>query len=137
VGPAVSGAALTTQSVSVPASSTTSRVRVRGPGPLAAAAARLGEKLTTLGRTRIETVQETRLETQGLQSPPGQFMNLTSVSANPVMAPQQNVTFPAAVPQAPPPPPPSPPPPAPPSLQGPQPSPQGDNEKSHWFWHKN
>src|SRR5208282_2078182 len=58
--PAVGSAALTTQSVSVPASSTTSRVRVRGPGPLAAAAARLGERLTTLGRTRIETVQETR-----------------------------------------------------------------------------
>jgi len=132
--PAVGSAALTTQSVSVPASSTTSRVRVRGPGPLAAAAARLGERLTTLGRTRIETVQETRLETQGVQSPPGQFMTLSSVSASPVMPPHQNVTFPASVPQ----PPPSPAqPPTPSYEQPPQPSPQGSHEKGHWFWQKN
>ena len=124
-GPAVAGAALTTSSFSVPASSTSSRVRVRGPGPLASAAARFGERLTTLGRTRIETVQETRLETQTAQTPPGQFMTLSSTAASPVMAPQQNVSVPASVPQQPTCQQPTCPPPS-----GPQPSPQGEPETS-------
>ena len=98
-GPLVTGASLTTQSVSVPASSTRSRVRVRGPGPLAAALARFGERLTTLGRTRIETVQETNLQTESTQSPAGQVMTLSSTSASPVLTPQQNVTIPASLPQ--------------------------------------
>ena len=87
-GPNVAGAALTTSSVSVPASHTSSRVRVRGPGPIASALARLGERMTTLGRTRIETIQETRLETQTTQSPPGQYVTLSSTAASPVLAPQ-------------------------------------------------
>jgi hypothetical protein len=123
VAPAANGAAITTQSVSVPASRTSSRVRVRGPGPLASAAARFGERLTTLGRTRIETVQETRLETQTAQSPPGQFMTLSSTSATPTMP--QNVSFPASVPPLPVP---------HEHPQAPTPSPQTP-QKHHWFDH--
>jgi hypothetical protein len=93
---------LTTQSVSVPASRTSSRVRVRGPGPLARMASRLGEQLTLLGRTRIQTVQETQLETQTTQTPPGQFMTLSSTSATPTMPPQHQTFTPASVPPAPP-----------------------------------
>ncbi len=127
--PAVSGAAVTTQSVSIPASSTRSRVRVRGPGPLAAFAARIGERLTTLGRTRIETIQETNLETQTSAPPPGQVVTLSSTSASPVMAPQQNFTIPTSVPVSPP----SAPPFTPTPPQGPHPSPQG--QEQHHFLH--
>ena len=126
-GPAVNGAAITTQSVSVPASRTASRVRVRGPGPLASAAARFGERLTQLGRTRIETVQETQLETQVAQSPPGQFLTLSSTAATPNMPPPQNNLMPASIPVHPPvgqPPVCQPPPPPPPQPQMPMPSPQ-------------
>ena len=135
-GPAVSGAAITTQSVSVPASRTSSRVRVRGPGPFASAAARFGERLTQLGRTRIETVQETQLETQVAQSPPGQFLTLSSTAATPNMPPQQNVTIPASVPGQPPvcQPPVCQPPPPPPQPQMPMPSPQ-TQQKHGLFGH--
>ena len=92
-GPMLAGASLTTSSVSVPASSTSSRVRVRGPGPIASGLARLGERMTGLGRTKIETVQETRLNTQTSQSPPGQYMTLSSTSASPVMHQQPNATM--------------------------------------------
>ncbi len=85
-GPAVAGAALTTSSVSVPVSSSSSRIRVRGPGPMASALARLGERMTTLGRTRIESVQETRLETQTSQTPSGQYMTLSSTAASPILS---------------------------------------------------
>jgi hypothetical protein len=125
VGPALAGASLTTSSVSVPASSTTSRVRVRGPGPVASALARFGERLTTLGRTRIETVQETRLETQTAQTPPGQYMTLSSTSASPVLNQPQSTPpiqgpapqcLPALPPQS-------------PSPQSTQPSPQGSQTR--------
>jgi hypothetical protein len=122
IGPTLAGASLATSSFSVPASSTTSRVRVKGPGPVASALARFGERLTTLGRTRIETVQETRLETQVAQTPPGQFMTLSSTSASPVLTPQQ--TIPVAPPQLPVLPPPA-------SPQSPQATPQS----GHGRWH--
>ncbi|GAC1448245.1 MAG: hypothetical protein NVSMB9_31210 [Isosphaeraceae bacterium] len=130
VGPVVSGAAVATQSVSVAASSTRSRIRVRGPGPLASLAARFGERLTTLGRTRIETIQETNLETQTSQAPPGQLVTLSSTSASPVLAPQQNISIPTPVTAVPPPPPPG------PTPQEPTPSPQAP-EKHHWRLRKN
>ena len=53
--------ALTSQSVSMPTSRSATRVRVRGPGPLASSLARLGERMTQLGKTRIETTQETEM----------------------------------------------------------------------------
>jgi hypothetical protein len=118
VGPAVAGASLTTSSFSVPASSTTSRVKVRGPGPVASALSRFGERLTTLGRTRIETVQETRLETQTAQTPPGQYMTLSSTSASPVLTSPPSPTAPAPVPTCP-----------APTAQSPQPSPQSGNSR--------
>ncbi len=121
VGPSLTGAALTTSSFSVPASSTTSRVRVRGPGPVASALSRFGERLTTLGRTRIESVQETRLETQIAQTPPGQYMTLSSTSASPLLSQPQTMMTPQPVSQSAPPLPYCPPP------QGPQPSPQGSH----------
>ncbi len=126
VGPALTGAALSTSSFSVPASSTTSKIRVRGPGPVASALSRFGERLTTLGRTRIETVQETRLETQTTQTPPGQFMTLSSTSASPIMTPAQPQNYQVQPPQQP-----LPALPQTASPQYPQPSPQSGSGRSH------
>jgi hypothetical protein len=55
-------ALVTGSSVSMPTSRSTARVRVRGPSLLGTGLARLGERLTQLGRTRVETVHETVLE---------------------------------------------------------------------------
>jgi hypothetical protein len=118
VGPAVSGASLTTSSFSVPASSTTSRFKVRGPGPVASALSRFGERLTTLGRTRIETVQETRLETQTAQTPPGQYMTLSATSASPVFSAPSAPTTQGPTQTAP-----------APTAQAPQPSPQSGTSR--------
>jgi hypothetical protein len=102
-------AALTNQTVSVPTSRSTTRTRVRGPGLINSSLARLGERLTQLGRTRIETVQETELAPSVAQPSGG----LTTISTT------------GLVPQPPPPTAPvSPPPPPPTAPQGPTPSPQ-------------
>ena len=106
----VPAAALTNSSVSVPTSRASSRVRVRGPGPLASRLARFGERLTQLGRTRIETVQETELDTPRIQ-PMGGVATISTTGAVPVQQPQAPVAPPAAPPAAPP--------------EAPTPSPQG------------
>jgi hypothetical protein len=82
----------------MPASRTCTRVRVHAPGPLASCLAGFGERLTLLGRTRIETVEETQLETQVARSWPGQFMTLTSTAADLDIPPQQCATRPAGIP---------------------------------------
>src|SRR5579885_1151950 len=101
-GPGACGAHVTTHSISVPASRTSSRVRVRAPGPCAAALARFGERLALLGRTRIETVYETQLETEVARSAPAQFMTLSSTAAGLDWPPRPVPPPPADVPGPPP-----------------------------------
>src|SRR5262249_31973563 len=93
----------------------TSRVSVRGPGMLGAGLARLGERLTQLGRTRIQTVQETVLETQASQ-PIGGMATISTSGLTPPPA--------AAPPQA-----------APPAPCPPGPSPQAKLKKPPLFHH--
>ncbi len=61
-GPTAPAAGVSNSTVSLPTTGSRTRVRVRGPGMLGSSLARFGERLTRLGRSRIETVQETTLE---------------------------------------------------------------------------
>ncbi len=118
--------AMTNQTVSVPTTRSSSRVRVRGPGPIASGLARFGERLTALGRIRIETLQETELAAQAVQ-PTGGIATIQTTGTVPMIPPQ----VPA---QGVPPRPPCPPPCAqPPCTQPPcpTPSPQGGSEQRH------
>jgi hypothetical protein len=83
VAGAAAGAMLTNQTVAVPTSRSTTRVRVRGPGMINAGLARFGERLMTLGRTRIQTVQETELEAPTAQ-PTGGLATISTSAASPV-----------------------------------------------------
>jgi hypothetical protein len=98
-GPAPTLAAVTNQTLSMPNSRSRTRVRVRGPGPFASSLARLGEKMTQLGRSRIETVQETDLETPYTQNAGTGLTTISSTSTTPV-APPQTAMLMAAPPQA-------------------------------------
>jgi hypothetical protein len=118
--------AFTNQSVSVPTSRSSSRVRVRGPGLLGSGIARLGEFMTLAGRTRIENIQETQLETPFAQ-PAGGVANIQSIAAAPLIAPQSSLTYPA------PPPPQAQPQSVPTAPPAPTPSPQSQPHKCH-FW---
>jgi hypothetical protein len=116
----VPGAALSNSSVSVPTSRASTRTRVRGPGPLASGLARLGERLTQLGRVRIETTQETELDTPR-SLPTGGVATISTTGAVPVNPPQMPVAPPAA-PVAPP--------------EAPTPSPQGhEPHQKHSLFH--
>ncbi len=77
-------AAVSNSTLSIPSSGGRTRVRVRGPGLLGSAAARFGERLTLLGRARIETVQETTLEAPLPQSVGGGVTQISTTSTTPV-----------------------------------------------------
>ena len=77
-------AAVSNSTLSIPSSGGRTRVRVRGPGLLGSAAARFGERLTQLGRTRIETVQQTTLEAPLFQSVGGGVTQISTTSTTPV-----------------------------------------------------
>ena len=124
-------AAVTNQTVALPTAGSRTRIRVHGPGPIRMGLANLGEKMTQLGRARIETVQETDLNTPAVQGGSGVAM-LSTASAAPVSAPQISVGY---IPQSPPPTYGSPPA-APPSYGSPPvtPSPQETpSKRGHFF----
>jgi hypothetical protein len=111
---AMAPAALTNSSVSVPTSRTSSSLRVRGPGPLALGLSRIGERLVQLGRTRIESVQETVLDTPNVHGGGG-LATISTSGLAPVQPPTQAAP-PAAPPAAP---------------ENPTPSPQGSHPHHH------
>ena len=92
--PAATVATLSNQSLSLPSSGTRTRVRVRGPGLLASGMARLGERMVQLGRTRIETIQETTLEAPAPQAPGIGTTTISTTSASPVVPPPSSVAVP-------------------------------------------
>ncbi len=98
-GPPAALANVTNQTLSLPTSGARTRVRVRGPGMLASSLSRFGERLTRLGRTRIETLQETTLEAPVTQSPGAGVATLSTTSMSPV-AQQPTLTL-SAGPQPP------------------------------------
>ncbi|RUL87171.1 hypothetical protein [Tautonia sociabilis] len=116
--PAAGVAAVTNQTVALSTSASRTRVRVRGPGLIASSLARLGERLTALGRTRIETVQETEFASPLVQNAGGGLATFSTTSAAPIPSPPQQYAIPTA---APPPQEYCPPPPAVPSPQDPPP----------------
>jgi hypothetical protein len=116
IAAAPAGAALTNQAVSVPASRSSTRTRVRGPGLINASLARFGERLIQLGRTRIETVQETELAPPVAQTSGG-FTTISTTG----LVPQPTAPQPPPTAPQPPPPPPT----------APVPSPQGGPPSSH------
>jgi len=77
-------AAVSNSTLSIPSSGSRTRVRVHGPGLLGSSLARFGERLTQLGRARIETVQETTLEAPLPQSVGGGVTQISTTSATPV-----------------------------------------------------
>ena len=83
-GPPAPLAATTNQVLSLPTSANRTRVRVRGPGIFASALARLGERMTRLGRARIETIQETTLEAPLIQAPSVGMTTISTTSTAPV-----------------------------------------------------
>jgi hypothetical protein len=115
-------AAVTNSTLSIPSSASRTRVRVRGPGLLGSSLARFGERLTQLGRARIETVQETTLEAPVIQPVVGGVTQISTTSTTPIsQAPTMTTLLAPGQPQpvvCKPPCPPSQPP-------GPMPSPQG------------
>jgi hypothetical protein len=92
-GPPTSLAAVTNQTLSLPTAGSRTRVRVRGPGLLGSSLARFGERLTRLGRARIETVQETTLEAPLTQSPAAGLTTISTTSTTPVAPPPQTLTM--------------------------------------------
>ena len=120
VAPATGAANLTNQTVCVSTSRSSTRVRVRGPCMINAGLARLGERLVQLGRTRIQTVQETELESPVVQPSAG-LATISTTSASPP-APVTPVANPV-------------PPQAPVVPQAPTPSPQGVCQKHSLLHH--
>jgi hypothetical protein len=82
--PAAPVAAVTNSTMSLPTSGSRTRVRVRGPGILGSSLARFGERLTRLGRARIETVQETTLEAPLNQGPSVGMATISTTSTTPI-----------------------------------------------------
>ncbi len=123
--------AITNQTVSVPTTRATNRVRVRGPGMLGSGLARLGERLTQFGRTRIETTQETDLYTP-LSQPSGGVATISSMGTTPLIPQQNSVSLPPGQGQGYPGPQQQPP--CPPQGQCPSPSPQAmpSPQKGQW-----
>lgn len=104
--PATTVGTMTNQSISVPSSSTRTRVRVRGPGLIATGVARLGERMAEFGRTRVEVIQETTLDAPVAQVPGNGTTTISTTSAVPVVPPPTNLAVPiqqTAPPQAAPP----------------------------------
>ena len=90
-----------------------------GRGLLGAGLARLGQRLTQFGRTRIETVQETVLDTPQVQ-PLGGVATISTIGTTPAQTPVAP-TSPPAAPEAP--------------QEGPAPSPQGEVQKHSLLRH--
>ena len=85
-------AAVTNQMTALPVTGSRTRVRVRGPGPIRSGLASLGEKMTQLGRSRIETVQETELNTPAVQGGSG-VATFATTHTTPVGAPQMQTVY--------------------------------------------
>ena len=94
-------AAVTNQTIGLPTAGSRTRIRVRGPGPIRSGLASLGEKMVLLGRSRIETVHETELNTPAVQGG-GNVATFTTSSATPV-PPQSRPRRPVDAPSPPPP----------------------------------
>ena len=92
--PTAMTAAVTNQTLALPVSRASTRVRVRGPGLLASSLARLGERMTQLGRARIQTIQETTLESPMLQPTGGGLATLSTTTTTPVSVPQTTTIVP-------------------------------------------
>ena len=98
-GPPTPMAAVTNQTLSLATTGAKTRVRVRGPGLLASGLSRLGERLIQLGRTRIETTQETTLEAPATQASGGGLTTISTTSTTPVAQPQTTMLMTAPQPQ--------------------------------------
>jgi hypothetical protein len=98
-GPPTPMAAVTNQTLSLATTGAKTRVRVRGPGLLASGLSRLGERLIQLGRTRIETTQETTLEAPAAQVSGGGLTTISTTSTTPVAQPQTTMLMTAPQPQ--------------------------------------
>ena len=81
-------------SVSVPTSSSSTSVEVRGPSLLGAGLARVGQRLTQLGRTRVRTVQDTVLNTPQSQ-PIGGTATIATFGGSPRPGPRPSDRRPA------------------------------------------
>lgn len=111
-------AAVTNQTLSLPANASRTRIRVRGPGIVASSLARVGERLIRLGQAKIETVQETTLEAPYPQSSANGVATISTTQTSPITPPPQTLTGSIPQVQIPPPcPPETTPPPATPSPQ--------------------
>jgi hypothetical protein len=77
-------AAVSNSTLSLPSSGTRTRVRVRGPGLVGSSLARLGQRLTQFGRSRIETVQETTLEAPSPQPVGVGMTQISTTTTTPV-----------------------------------------------------
>jgi hypothetical protein len=108
------------QLLSMPTNRSMTMVRVRGPGLFRASLALLGARLTQLGEARIETINQTTLQSPYAQAAPG---GLTTI--------QTTTPAPPPPPQAAPPAPPA----GPPQAAPPQPSPQGLEKHRHRWLH--
>jgi len=115
-------AAVTNQTLALPASPTATRVRVRGPGLLGASLAHLGERLVQFGRARIVTTQVTTLEPPYPQVGSG-LTTISTTSAAPIAPPPTSVAAPLAPPFTP-----------PQESPQPQPSPQGGPPRKHFLF---
>ncbi len=123
--PAGSMTALTNQSVSMPTSRSSTRVRVRGPGLFGSSLARLGERMTQLGKTRIETTQETEMAASFTQ-PSGGVATFQTSALDTAPGPTNDefhAPAPAAAPNR-----------AAPTPQIPMASPQAAPSKHSHFW---
>jgi hypothetical protein len=83
-GPPAALAGVTNSTMSLPTTGSRTRMRVRGPGMLASSLARVGERMTQLGRTRIETVQETTLQPTLNQGPSLGMATISTTSTTPM-----------------------------------------------------
>ena len=116
----VGGVALNSQVLSMPTLGSSTRVRVRGPGFLALGLAGLGERMARLGRSRIETVQSTDLQSPYAQYNPGGLATFSTQSVVPIPV----MATPPAQPLAPP---------AQPVAPPTTASPQAEPRKHSWF----
>ena len=82
--PPTLAAGVSNSTMSLPTTGSRTRMRVRGPGMLASSLARVGERMTQLGRTRIETVQETTLQPTLNQGPSLGMATISTTSTTPM-----------------------------------------------------
>ena len=85
--------AATTQSFSMPTTRSASTFRVQGPGPIASTLARLGQRMTALGKTRIVSTQELEMGSSFVQ-PSGGLATFQATGTTPVVAPHPGFALP-------------------------------------------